>query len=275
MLFTTGNALTGLAYSPDTQTIAASTGAGTGIYAADGTPLQMGFGTGSADNGAGPSGTWWLMQASGAAATKYDNNGNPLASAGLTNGTVALGRQLTVGGTNYLMCAAGGTVYAANVIYTGPYQNLTPLCSYAGNVTGGDWCLRPNGQSLADTLIALNTGNTVQILYPDGVLYASVNALTAGYGICTDCAFMGTNSILAAQNKNPALSSVVRYDFTVPAAVDAAVSVSRTNGAVAVNWSGRWLQGSSNLLAWQTLTNAPQPYVTAATNAPRFFRAVK
>ena len=221
----------------------------------------------------GPTKTLWVLNGNGA--LQYNSNGLPVGGVNLTSGATALGSELTIGGTNYLLYATTN-VYALNVANNVSTALFAVPAGFG--VTGGDWCLRPNGHALADSLVALNSSTQVRLFYPDGVDFGSFNL--GAYGVGTDVAFAGTNTMLAAQAVNTYISNIVYYNLTdygltIPAAVEPAVSVGGTNGPWQVVWAGRQLQAGTNLQDWQTLTNAPQPYPLAATNPAQFFRAVK
>ena len=155
--FAVNFAPTGIAYDPVNQRIAVSGTGGTTIYDTNGV-LTGAFGNGGTDLGAGTNGTVWL--ANGTQAQLRDNNGNGIVAVVISFGTAALGSELRVGTNGYLMYATTD-VYALNL---DSHTSTALFAVPAGfNVTGGDWCLRSNGTSLADVMVALSLGGAVVI----------------------------------------------------------------------------------------------------------------
>lgn len=227
--------------------------------------------TGISDLGAGSGGNVWV--ANGTSADKRYYNGNGITSIFIPYNTVALGRELSVGGTNYLMYAVNGvSVVAINLTdYT-----TTALMPTPANITGGDWILRPGGYALEHVLIAVNSPNTVQTFTATATnsFQSHQNiSMNSRYGFGADCSF-GNGVVWVAQD-NDGSGYAVPYPFPIPPVPEAIVSVTVSNTTLVVAWTGRALQTSTNLVTWSPLTNAPQPCLLVATNAPQFFRAVK
>lgn len=275
--FSVNYAPTGIAFDAANQRIAVSGSSGETIYDTNGTAVSAWTG-GATDLGGGTSGTVWLMN--GTSVQNRDYFGNSIASASVPFGTAALGRELNIGGTNYLMYFANNTVYAM-VIDSGA---STALCSGPAGftVTGGDWTLRPGGRSLQDVAIILNSSSAVNFLqYFNGAWNVTAASLNTTYGAVQDVALGQNFSLYAVQYKNPVLGNIVRYDMSsyiepVPAAAVLEVGagggahgvyeLSTTNqpGAqwwrveVCPDWAAGW-------------TNRP---VTWATNGSRLTTAV-
>jgi hypothetical protein len=64
-------------------------------------------------------------------------------------------------------------------------------------------------------------------------------------------------------------------NFKLAALPAATVEISISDSQAVVNWTGANLQWSADLQSWEMLTNAPQPFIQAVTNAARFFRTVR
>jgi hypothetical protein len=271
--FSVGYSPTGIAYDAISNRVCLSSGNQVNTYDTNGA-LQSSFipSSGIFDLGGGTGGNVWV--GNGTTDRKYDYEGNFIPpSLTIPNTTVFVGRELTIGGTNWVVYgASGGNVVALN-LSNGATAVL--LATPAGT-TGGDWVLRPGGYALDHVLVAVNSVDAVQTFSKDGTngfqLYQEF-ALDDTYGAGKDISF-GENVVWAAQGPL-SVGYAVTYPFVVPAVAEAEVSVGLTNGSAVVSWSGRWLEGSADLASWARLTNAPQPYVPALTNAAQYFRAVK
>jgi hypothetical protein len=231
-------------------------------------------GSGTFDLGAGTGGNVWVGNGNLAQSRDYAGNPTGTPSFVLPNNTLLLGRELSVGGTNYVLYGvSGGNVVARELGST----NTVVLLATPAGTTGGDWVLRPGGYALDHVLVGLNTSGSVKIYSKEGTngfqLAQSISLNTGDYGLGHDCSF-GSGVIWVAQDMT-GFGYAVSYPFTVAAVPEASVSVGMTNGSAVVSWSGRWLEGSADLQAWSVVSNAPQPWVLSPTNAAQFFRAVK
>jgi hypothetical protein len=142
---------TGIACDAISNLVSVSSSSGINIYATNGN-FVGGFASSAFDLGAGTGGNVWI--ANGTSSQKRDYQGNGMASTSLPGSTVALGRELSVGGTNYLLYAVSG----GNVVAKNPDDgSTTVLFATPANVTGGDWTLRPGGYALEHVLVGLNT----------------------------------------------------------------------------------------------------------------------
>ena len=189
-------------------------------------------------------------------------------------GTVALGRELAIGGTNWLLYAvSGGNVVALNLANNATV-NLLPT---PAGTTGADWTLRPGGYALDHVCVGVCSADMVKTYTKNGTnefqLDQSSMINTGLYGLGADISFGIGQMWLACDNEG--IGNAVSYPFSVPAVSEASVSMGWTNGAVGVTWSGRWLEQSADLQSWTVWPNAPQPLLLALTPAAQYFRAVK
>jgi hypothetical protein len=260
---------TGIAYDATSNLVSVSSGNQVNTYATNGTLLYSFIPTtGIFDLGAGASGTVWVANSSNADNVEYAGHG--VNSVLIGSGVVALGRELWVGGTNWLLYAvSGGNVVAKNLAD----QSTRVLFATPANVTGGDWLLRPGGYALEHVLVGLSTGSFARFYYLNGTLHQSVTLDVGNFGSGRDLSF-GLDEFWEA-HADAGIGYAVSYPFTVPPVPEATVSVAASNGVAVVSWTGRWLEASANLQTWTALTNTTSPYTESFPNAPRFFRAVK
>lgn len=259
---------TGIAYDSVSNLVLVSSGNQVNTYTTSGASLYSFIPTtGIFDLGAGASGTMWI--ANGTSCQNRDFVGNGITSTSLPAGTVALGRELWVGGTNWLLYAvSGGNVVAKNLAD----QSTRVLFATPANTRGGDWILRPGGYALEHVLVGFCGSSQANSYYPNGTLYQSVS-LDTSFGNGQDMAY-GDQVIWTAQG-GARNGNVLDYPFTLPPVPEAAVAVSASNGWVRVTWTGWALETSADLLAWTALTNAASPSLFAPTNTAQFFRTVK
>ncbi|MEI7731061.1 MAG: hypothetical protein WCO56_15905 [Verrucomicrobiota bacterium] len=259
-----GYAPTGIAYLTN-GLIAVTSSIGVSLYDTNGTSVgSFSAGSGIVDAGAGVNGGVNVL---GSGVTHFDKDGNGI---GIINSTgpspVVLGAVLTLGGVNYQLLGANGTVYAQNVATSA----LTPIMSLSNvvGVTGGDWVLRPGGTNLDQVLLGFCTPTSFRSYYPDGTLH-TLFALN-GNGTGQDMAF-GVGCIYAAQKVGTSGGAVIEYPFTVPpipvasrmasGAVGRGITLSVTNQSDVV-WTVQ--SAPSPTGAW---TN--EPAITWATNGNR------
>ncbi|MCX6895381.1 MAG: hypothetical protein NTZ16_07800 [Verrucomicrobia bacterium] len=266
---------TGIAYDASSNRVCVASGNNVYIYDTNGVQ-QSSFSpaTGIFDLGGGTGGNVWVGNG-----TSVDNryyNGSGIDAFSIPSDTVAVGRELAVGGTNYVLYAVSGGNVVARALAPSAPNDVVLLPTPAGT-TGGDWALRPGGYALDHVIVALGNLTTVNTFSSDGTngfqLYQSFT-IESSKGSGYDVSF-GNDEIWVAQGLNPILGNAVTYPFVLPAVPAAAVSVVGTNGSAAVSWSGRWLEASADLAHWQVVSSAPQPYLPPLTNPATFFRAVK
>ena len=263
---------TGIAYDAVSNVVSLSSGSSVFTYETNGTQVAQ-FSAGNPfDLGAGTGGNVWV--ASGNNYRKYDFAGDLVTGTTIPSTTVGVGRELAIGGTNWLLYAvSGGPVVALNLATLAAVH----LLSTPAGTTGADWALRPGGYALDHVVVAMNTGSSVRMYSKDGTnsfqLGQTITLNPALYGDATDVSF-GIGEFWVAHDLEGA-GNAVSYPFSVPAVPEASVSVGWTNGAVGVTWSGRWLEHSADLQSWTVWSNAPQPLLLAPTPAAQYFRAGK
>ncbi len=207
-----------------------------------------------------------------------NNDANQLNSfSGLGSDSFGVSGALKIGGTNYAIIAGTTAGVRALNLATG---ELTPL---PGNfdfsdASGLDAMIRPGGFALRHLAIGiLRDWPQLDIYAAFGVLLDSVEP-DGSYGLCKDHSFDVADNRIWFGTQGGSRSRRLfdhAYDFARIALPEPAFSLVPTNGQFVVNWVGTELQSSTNLLSWQTLTNAPQPYLAPASETAQFFRAVK
>ena len=263
---------TGIAYDAISNRVSVANSGGVNTYTTNGTLTESFGNPGIFDLGAGTGGNVWI--ANGNLAQNRDYVGNFIGSTAIPNNTVVLGRELMVGGTNYVLYGvSGGDVVARELGST----NTVVLLATPAGTTGGDWVLRPGGYALDHVLVGVTLSSSVQTFSKSGTNafqpLQSFLVPTGLYGVAEDMSF--GNGVIWVAHDEEGVGYAVSYPFVISAVPEASVSVELTNGSAVVSWSGRWLEGSADLAWWQRLTNAPQPYLEPLTNAPHYFRAVK
>ena len=229
--------------------------------------------------------------------TMYLDNGGILRVISNANGNSA--GQFSVGDAFGVSGAlnVGGTMYAIVVGTTSGIRalnlqngQLTPIAGTYNftNATGLDALMRPGGTVLGDILVGIlrnpSFQDNVLTLYAAGSALQSFNSafINGGYdGNMGDFSFnAGANALWFGTDEGTLFDRAL--DFSLYAVAPPTVSVSATNGSVAVSWTGRTLEASGALTNWVPVATAPgtgtqllppPPYTEPTTNTARFFRA--
>jgi hypothetical protein len=232
--------------------------------------------------------TMYLAKSGGGVLQIINNyNGDPLPGGGTFGGLgsdiFGVSGAVAIGGTWYAFVAGTSSGVRALNLSNGQFTSIPGSYDFT-DATGFDAFMRPGGSSLADVAFGIQRNWPQLDIYGNGSWVGS-HTPNSSLGTVNDLSFdWAKNQIWFGSELSQSSGKLFNepFSFAPYAVTNAWVAVSGSNSWVRVEWLGRVLEAGSTLTNWSAVATAPgsptqlfapPPYLDAATNTARFYRA--